>query len=296
MKRIKYWLIISSILLVLVSSCNLPQGTIVVSETALAPAAVDQTQVAGIVASKEAAQTALANAVQSTLAAMQTSTPEFTLTPSLTLTPTLTFTQQVPTLSVSAQTNCRSGPGTDYDLLGIMYVGQTADVVGRSVYGDTWIIKLPSNPAITCWLWGQYATVAGNTAGLPVVNPPSTPTPLPGFTFSYNFWGVGPGTQCLYFNVTNTGGLTWESYSLTVRDVPHGDTGARSANAFVSYDNWCSPTATQLDLAPGETGTASVVMSMAYDPTGDQFEATLTLCSGNDQTGVCQTKTISFTF
>ena len=36
----------------------------------------------------------------------------------------------------------------------------------------------PYNPAGgTCWLWGQYAVVSGNTATLPEYTPPPTPTP-----------------------------------------------------------------------------------------------------------------------
>jgi hypothetical protein len=78
---------------------------------------------------------------------------------------------------VSVETNCRSGPGTAYGALGALLVGQSAEVVGRSASSDSWIIKLPSNPAITCWLWGQYATVTGNTGNLPIITPPPTPTP-----------------------------------------------------------------------------------------------------------------------
>jgi hypothetical protein len=274
----------------------------VVGGTNQDPTAAIQTQVAGIVASTAAAQTAFANVVAATLSAMVTNTPEFTFTPSLTPTPsytptpTFTFTPAVPLVSVSVQTNCRSGPGTAYDVLGIVNVGQTAEVVGRSASSDNWIIKLPSNPAITCWLWGFYAAVVGDTSGLPVITPPPTPTPVPAFTFSYRFWGVGPGYQCLLFDVTNSGELTWESYSLSLHDTTHGDTGTRSSNEFINYDSWCSPIETLLDLTPGEAGTTSVIMHMIHDPSGDHFDAVLTLCSQNGLAGNCLTKSITFNF
>jgi hypothetical protein len=288
--------IIVSVLLLLVSACNLPVGPAAVGGTNPEPTVPIETQVAGIVASTEAAQTALANAVASTMAAMSTNTPELTFTPSLTPTLTFTFTPNVPLVSVSSNTYCRSGPGAPYDILGTLNVGETAEVIGRNVVGDTWIIKLPSNPAITCWLWGYYATVVGNTSGLTVYTPPPTPTPVPAFTFSYHFWGVGPGYQCLLFEVTNTGQSSWESYTLAVHDITHGDTGLKSSDDFTGYDTWCGPTETLLDLTPGESGTASVKTYMVHDASGDHFDATLTLCSGNGQTGSCLTKSINFIF
>ena len=284
--------ILSSLLLVALAACNLFTTTPITGPQDT-PTTDPQVQIAQAVLQTFEAQTQIAGAVQATMAAMTTDTPEV---PSQTPSPTFTPTPQAPQISVSLQTNCRSGPGTVYAALGIMNVGETADVVGRSVYNDNWIIRLPSNPAIICWLWGHYATVVGDTSTLPVVNPPPTPTPVPAFDFSYRFWGVGPGYQCLYFDVTNTGGLTWQSYTLAVKDITHGDTGTSSENVFINYDNWCTLTETLLDLTPGETGTASVVLHMVHPAAGDDFEATLTLCSGNDHTGFCLTKTISFIF
>ncbi len=254
-----------------ISACNLPHPAAVSGENPYPlVATVDvRTQVAGTVAAS---------------------------TPAVTPTITFTITPTAPMVSVSVQTNCRSGPGTAYDILGIMEVGQIAEVVGRSVYNDNWIIRLPSNPAITCWLWGYYATVTGNTTGLMVYTPPPTPTPAAAFTFSYRFWGVGPGYQCLLFDVTNTGSVTWESYTLSLHNTTHGDTGTGSGNEFISYNNWCGATLTLLDLTPGETGTASGIMHMFYDPHGDHFEATLTLCSQNGLAGACLAKSITFIF
>ncbi len=97
-----------------------------------------------------------------------------TVTPSITPTPTL----GVPMVSVSVDTNCRTGPGTVYDYLTGLLVGEKAEVVGKytSINPVYWIIKKGS---VTCWLWGKYATVEGNTANLPEMVPPPTPTPPP---------------------------------------------------------------------------------------------------------------------
>jgi len=108
-----------------------------------------------------------------TVQAQFTSAPGFTPTPQFTSTPT------VPMASVSQNTNCRIGPGTQYDLIDSLLVGQTSEVVGRSSGAPNyWIIKRV-NGAGTCWLWGEYATVSGNTANLSDYPVPPTPTPSP---------------------------------------------------------------------------------------------------------------------
>jgi len=94
-------------------------------------------------------------------------------------TPTPTSAPSVPMVSVSATTNCRSGPSTDYDLISSLDVGQTAEVVGKYSGGNYWIIKTP-NGSGNCWLWGQYATIIGNTDKLPeMIPPPAPPTDMP---------------------------------------------------------------------------------------------------------------------
>lgn len=107
-----------------------------------------------------------------------TATYTLTLTPTVTLTPTITLTPTLdkPMVTVSVDTNCRTGPGKQYDIIGALLVSETAEVVGKSADGQYWIIKNPDR-AGECWLWAYYATVAGPTDALPVVTQPPTPTP-----------------------------------------------------------------------------------------------------------------------
>lgn len=105
--------------------------------------------------------------------------PQETATPQFTATPGPTSTPSVPQVSVTTNTNCRTGPGTQYDLIDSLLIGQTAEVVGKnSGVPNYWVIKR-INGSGTCWLWGQYATVSGNTANLPEYPVPPTPTPSP---------------------------------------------------------------------------------------------------------------------
>lgn len=281
--------ILSTLLLVALAACNM-SFVAPGNGSPDQPTPDAQLELGQAVTQTFVAQTQIALGVQQTMAMLANDTPS--LTPSI----TLSLTPEKVMVSVSIDTNCRSGPGTAYDILGMLPVGQSAEVIARSVYNDNWIIKLPSNPAITCWLWGYYAMVVGDTVGLPALDPPPTPTPASAFTFSYHFWGIGPGFQCLLFDVTNTGSTTWESYSISIHDTTHGDTGSGSGNEFINYDNWCGPTLTLLDLTSGETGTASGIMHMIHSPSGDHFEATLTLCSQNSLNGNCMVKSITFIF
>jgi uncharacterized protein YgiM (DUF1202 family) len=114
--------------------------------------------------------------------------PTPTLVPSATLVPTdvpvipsitppPTLVPSIPMVSVSVNTNCRSGPSRYYDLLGGLRVGESARVVGKSPATSYWIIETPRGTGV-CWLWDGYATISGDTASLPVVEtPPSPPMP-----------------------------------------------------------------------------------------------------------------------
>lgn len=121
------------------------------------------------------AQALLLNPSASPLA-QETATLGFTATPEFTPTITLTPTPAVPTATVSVDTNCRTGPGQQYDRIGALLVGQSAEVVGKNLATNYWIIKTPGGSG-NCWLWGQTTTVTGNTANLPEFPIPATPTP-----------------------------------------------------------------------------------------------------------------------
>jgi hypothetical protein len=291
---------ISLVLLLCASACSLPGRPAMVNRTDQDSTVAIQIQVAGIVAETEAAQTEMAILVASTLTAMMTDTPEFTFTPSdtpsmtSTSTPTFTLTPSIPLASVSANTNCRSGPGTIYEIRGVLNIGETAEVVGKNAAGDTWIIKLPSNPSITCWLWGYYATVVGDVSGLTVYSPPPTPTPRLEFTIvstgttfeaGWTIWTVDA-------SVENTGGITWQSWQF----VMHDNTSGTDLNG-IPVNQFPVPPGTypaSEDLNPGEIG-GIYVAPLPYDPAGHSLTITVTLCTQDDLAGTCISRTKTFT-
>ncbi|MFA5873605.1 MAG: hypothetical protein WC832_06540 [Anaerolineales bacterium] len=298
----KFISIIASVFLILVSACNMPGGPTVISGTNQDPTAAIQTQVAEIVASTAAAQTALANAAASTLAAMATNTTEFTFTSSLTPTPTFTLTPTVPMVSVSVQTNCRTGPGQAYDVVGVLQVGKTAEVVGRTSDGGYWIIRNPANPATNCWLWGQYATVTGNTGALPIVTPPPTPTPAftPTPTASFNMVysstkDCGGGLYGIKFQITNNGSVTWESNRVIATDQVTSETKTIDRNNFPNHnDIGCVFISADQNLEAGEVGFTTTT-EFGANPAGHSITATIRVCSLDGMAGICLEKTITFT-
>lgn len=92
--------------------------------------------------------------------------------------PPSTPTPATVTLQVSVDTNCRSGPGKAYDILTILRIGKTAEVVARNYNSSYWVINNPLGSG-QCWVWGYYADVTGPAASLPVWDNPPTPTPTP---------------------------------------------------------------------------------------------------------------------
>lgn len=156
MFRRKITLIVCIFLVAALSACNLPSSAPTETETSEPDLALTITALAS-----------------SPNAPQETSTPEFTATAGPSATPS------VPQVSVSQNTNCRVGPGIVYDLVDSLLIGQNAEVVGKnSGVPNYWVIKR-INGSGTCWLWGEYATVTGNTANLPEYPVPPTPTPSP---------------------------------------------------------------------------------------------------------------------
>jgi len=225
----------------------------------------------------------------------QTFTPELpTLSPTVTSTPTLAFTSTplVPLISVSVATNCRVGPGRQYDRVSALLVGEVAEVYGRDPTGAYWYIRNPDSGPEFCWLWGEYATPVGNIGALPVYTPPPTPTPTPDFEAIYVGRDTCTGGWWVEFELKNTGGIQFKSISLTVRDVNTNIVLSMYADGFTDRDG-CSTSVARDNLNPGDTRIVSAP-TFSYDPAGHEIRATITVCSGLGQTGICISKVINF--
>lgn len=97
---------------------------------------------------------------------------------------TPTPTQPLPTatpdgvylLVTRAVQNVRLGPSLDYDILGQLQEGDSAEVIGATI-DFSWVAI--NFRGTTGWLSRSILDVVGNTTIVPVLTPPPTPTPLP---------------------------------------------------------------------------------------------------------------------
>jgi hypothetical protein len=205
----------------------------------------------------------------------------------------------VPLVHVDVETNCRTGPDKQYDRLGVLLVGEQAEVVGKNTVANYWVINNPDAPG-TCWLWGMYATVEGNTDHLAEMTPPPTPTPPPTATpyldFTATFLGICDlsGSPWANFLISNTGTLTLESQRLTVVDTTANSMmyGPGDSNKPFRSTMYCADTTLVESIAVGTTGYSRCHVSSAVS--GHNARATIKLCSQNGYVGSCVEKVVNF--
>ena len=216
--------------------------------------------------------------------------PTFTPTVVLSQTPIFTATPAIPLITVSVDTNCRFGPGKVYDFTGALLVGEVAEVYGMDPTGNYWYIRNPDGDGY-CWVWGEYASVVGDPSVLPVYTPPPTPTPIPAFEASYDGLETCVGWW-VDIRLKNTGGVSFKSVSITLRDTTNNMVLAMSTDGFTNNDG-CLSSTTKDNLHPGGTHTVSAP-AFNYDPTGHEIRATITVCSDKGIKGTCVSQAIEF--
>jgi uncharacterized protein YraI len=111
--------------------------------------------------------------------AMSTPLPALTAVPTATLTsaPVVPVSGPCgPTVTATVNANVRSGPGTAYDTVGSLMLGQTATIVGRNDAYTWWYIAYPGVSGGYAWIAGSVVTSSCVPAVVQVVAAPPTPT------------------------------------------------------------------------------------------------------------------------
>jgi len=248
-----------------------------------------ETQVATTLPPAETPPSAATEAATPTQEAIPTETIAFTVTP------------MYPTISASQNTNCREGPSKDYRIVGVLAVGQTAEVHGRNSSQTWWYIQNLSRPGQFCWVWDQTTTVVGNATGLAVITPPPPPatatlTATPGAGFSASFSKVHDcsGTPTAIFQINNSGGTDLESLNLKIVDQNSSTTlfGPSSSDApFMGSSGECPPGGDTLEAG----STLYVGGAIGSGNSGHTARATIKLCTDDGLGGTCVEKTVDFT-
>ena len=290
---------------IVVLACAIP--TITLQDSGAISTAAAQTVVAGFtqVAASVIAFPTLQEATLTVTPELPTSTATFTETPTQTLTPTPIFTSTplVPQISVSVPTNCRVGPGKVYQMVGALLVGEIAQVYGRDPTSGYWYIQNPDSSNGYCWVWGEYATLTGNTTFLPVYTPPPTPTPTftpvptftstpsPDFDATYTSMDTCVGWW-VEIALENTGSYPFKSMGITIRDLDTDVVLANFTDGFTDI-NGCLSSNSRDTLGLNKTYVVSAP-AFNYDPSGHRLRTTIILCSDTGQSGTCVTKSLNF--
>jgi hypothetical protein len=226
-----------------------------------------------------------------------TQTPSPTQTSTTIPTPTLTLTPTAlpAMLSVSENTYCRSGPGTTYPVVDVLFADQAAQVVARGTVEDFWFIELPGQFGVTCWVTGYYATVEGDANILPVYTAMPSPTPEVGFDLYVRSFETGCSTTYVVFSVRNTGGQTLKSGTVSILDLDtrkslYGPEFQRFP--FAEEVRPVCPPGHGNILVPGDVQYIHVPIDPV--PNGHNARGTVMLCTEDHQGGECVTKEIYF--
>jgi heat shock protein HslJ len=94
--------------------------------------------------------------------------------------PEATAQPPTPTARVTGSqgVNVRSGPGTNFPILGVARYGDEGEIVGVSADGGWWAVSVPSAPNGIGWVSADLV-VATNAENVPVIESPPPPTAAP---------------------------------------------------------------------------------------------------------------------
>lgn len=204
---------------------------------------------------------------------------------------------QVIMLTADIDTRCRQGPSTAFNTISFITVGQQAEVIGRNPERTWWLIRDPQGKFGNCWVWGETTRVLGDPSGVPILEPPPTPTSASAsFTASFaNIHNCG-GVAMATFRVVNNGTLEFRSSQITVRDLTNNVilAGPEMSNEpFQTSANGCLPAFKTLPAG----SSAWVMKGMGIlPPSGTRGRGIIVLCTLANLGGQCLEQRVNFNF
>ena len=286
MRKLTPFLLIIFTLLFATLACNFPS----LRKQAAAPDSAESVQ-------ERVSTEVAAGATQPQIQTTPPTKPPPSQTPTPTETPTVTptFTPSIPIARVSQNTNCRTGPGTEYDLVYIFMAGDEAEIIARSSVPNYIIIKIPDGSGRKCWLWMQYGEQTGSTDDLPEKTPPPTPTPAatatPVFDFELSYETVGTCIlkESIRFRITNTGAVQIESRSVSATNQDTAETSSSQSDGFATTTD-CISLGVEA-IGPG--GSAFSAIGFTPPIGGDTVNIIVKACAGNGLGEPCLTKSLT---
>ncbi len=187
-------------------------------------------------------------------------TPTFTALTTATsaVTATITPTYSTPMLTVLQQTNCRSGPGQDYDVVRTYLPKVQLQILGRYDPTNYWLVKtieLKSSTIGSCWLWGEYVKLSGSYWVVPTVTLPPTATTAPPTAPTILDWHF----DCSSGNMTFT--VTWA-------DKATNETGYRVFRDGKQVVELPANSTSYTETIPMKSGDSAAYYIQVYAPSG----------------------------
>jgi hypothetical protein len=207
-------------------ACNVPGTT---------PSISVNDQAATAIALTLQAQTQNGDAVPINATSTLTPLPTVFFTATKTIgagTATITPTYSTPMLTVLQQTNCREGPGQDYEVLFAYLAKKKLEIIGRYDPTNFWLVKAPESRTGTCWLWGEYVELSGSYWVVPTVTPPPTKTIAPPAAPSITKWDFSCSTGTMTFTMAWEDRATNETGYRVFRDGQQVAELAANSTAF----------------------------------------------------------------
>lgn len=83
----------------------------------------------------------------------------------------------VPVLAEAiGEANLRTGPGLNFDTVGVLLAGNPIPVIGRSVRFPWYVVEWDDAPSGEAWVFDQLVFINGDITTVPVVEEPAAPT------------------------------------------------------------------------------------------------------------------------
>ena len=263
--KLFYLLIIGIFVL---SACNMPGNNVIAQITA---SPVQSTATVALTATL----TEVIPTETPTMAATETLTPE----------PSATFTPEIPKAEVNHQTNCRSGPAGNYDLVATYEIGQKLEVVAQDLGNGYLFVRNPEKPDDQCYLLAKNITVTGDTAALPKFTPQPSPTLAPYFDVKFKKYETCNGENYAVFVVVNTGSAPFQSAYIKITNPKLNKSVEQGLGAFdlhvgcvLAKDIW--------PLAPGGTGYVNSPV-ITWPSRGNRLLVFIMLCTEKNLKGTC---------
>jgi hypothetical protein len=246
------------VLILAILACNLPGNSpqsLTVEQQAATVIAATLTAQPSPEAESTAAKTAtVTGAVLVTAASTATSAAKATITP----------TYSTPMLTVLQSTNCREGPGQDYQVVFTYMAKKQLEIVGRYDPTNFWLVKSLDSKSGTCWMWGEYAEASGSYWVVPTVTPPPTGTMPPPMAPANRKWDYSCSGGNATFN------LTWE-------DKATNETGYRIFRDGKQVAELPANSTSFTETIPLEGGKDATYYLQVYGPSGTVNTSTITI-------------------